>query len=198
MGGPDRRNGVLLLTVDPNARKSMHALARRMRAIEKAEESVRARHGAASPQMTELQNIRDKEAASFLSALREAFKTVIFPIDRRLRAYGDLRIEFQGNDYSGEDQILKTPAERGKFIPSDKMDEKFEQLRLDAEDMLFDADAMPLGALKRNSAARSGWYWLPRGGLESLVRTAVQRGFWRERDGLVHKRFEVVPAFRCA
>jgi hypothetical protein len=37
---------------------------------------------------------------------------------------------------------------------------------------------------------RSAWFWLPRGGLDQLVRTAVQRGFWREQDGLVAKKWE--------
>ena len=192
--GQERQNSVLVLTADPNAVGSMRGLARRMRAIDKVEESARARHGASSSQMTEIQNIRDKETASFTSALREAFKTLIYPMSGRLRAYGDLRMEFQGNDYSGEEQILKTLAERAKFIPSDQMDANFDQLRQDAEEILFDADSMQASALRRNAAARPGWLWLPRGGLESLTRLAVQRGFWRERDGLVQKKFEIVTS----
>jgi hypothetical protein len=44
--------------------------------------------------------------------------------------------------------------------------------------------------LRRNAAIRSGWFWLPKGGLDQLVRTAVQRGFWRTKDGLVAKKWE--------
>ena len=44
--------------------------------------------------------------------------------------------------------------------------------------------------MRRNAAIRSGWFWLPKGGLDQLVRTAVQRGFWRTKDGLVAKKWE--------
>ena len=63
-------------------------------------------------------------------------------------------------------------------------------MRLDAEDILFDADAVQFSSLRRNAAVRPGWYWLPRGGLEQLVKTAVQRGFWRDKEGLVAKKWE--------
>src|SRR6516162_288641 len=99
-------------------------------------------------------------------------------------------MEFDRNDYSGEQQIIDTLTKRGKFIPSDQFDDKFETLRLDAEDILFDADAVQFGSLRRNAAVRPGWYWLPRGGLEKLVDMAVQRGFWRRNEGLVAKKWE--------
>ena len=54
----------------------------------------------------------------------------------------------------------------------------------------FDADAVQQSSLRRNAAVRSGWFWLPRNGLDQLVNTAVQRGFWREKEGLVAKKWE--------
>jgi hypothetical protein len=33
---------------------------------------------------------------------------------------------------------------------------------------------------------------LPKGGLDQLIRTAVQRGIWREKDGLVARKWERV------
>jgi len=99
-------------------------------------------------------------------------------------------MEFDRNDYSGEQQIVDTLTKRGKLIPSDRFDTEFETLRLDAEDILFDADAVQFGSLRRNAAVRPGWFWLPRGGLEELVKTAVQRGFWRDKEGLIAKKWE--------
>ncbi|NJO35533.1 MAG: dihydropteroate synthase, partial [Rhodospirillales bacterium] len=66
----------------------------------------------------------------------------------------------------------------------------FETLRLDAEEILFDADAVQASSLKRNAAARPKWYWLPRGGFESLIRIACQRQFWRDSQGLIARRWE--------
>jgi hypothetical protein len=186
----DLQNRVLVLTADPNAVKTLRDGARRMRAIEKVEERIKAQHGPASPQMQELQNVKGRETAGFTSALRECFKTIVFPTSKVLRKVDDFRMEFDRNDYSGEEQIIETLTKRGKFVPTDKFEEKFETLRLDAEEFLFDADAVQQSSLRRNAAVRPSWYWLPRNGLDQLVKLAVQRGFWRDKEGLIAKKWE--------
>jgi hypothetical protein len=188
----DLQNRVLVLTADPNAVATLRLSARRMRAIGKVEERILAQHGKGSPQMAELDGVRDREAANFTSALRETFKTIVFPMTKALRRVDDFRMEFDRNDYSGEQQIIDTLTKRGKFIPSDQFDAKFDNIRLDAEEFLFDADAVQEASLRRNAAIRPGWYWLPKGGLDQLVRVAAQRGFWRVKDGLVAKKWERV------
>ena len=155
----DLQNRVLVLTADPNAVTTLRLSARRMRAIAKVEERIRAQHGQGSPQMAELDGVRDREAANFTSALRETFKTIVFPLKRdALRRVDDFRMEFDRNDYSGEQQIIDTLTKRGKFIPSDQFDAKFDAVRLDAEDILFDADAVQASSLRRNAAVRPGWF----------------------------------------
>jgi hypothetical protein len=186
----DLQNRVLVLTADPNAVETLRQSARRMRAIEKVEERIRTQHGAESQQMKELEDVKGRDANGFTSALRETFKTIVFPIGKSLRKVDDFRMEFNSNDYSGEQQIIDTLKQRGKFIPDDQFSTKFDVLRGDAEEFLFDADAVQQSSLRRNAAVRSGWYWLPRGGLEQLIRIAVQRSFWREKDGLVAKKWE--------
>ncbi len=190
----ERQNGVLLLTADPNAVGSMRQLARRMRAIDRVDRNLRDRQGTTSQQLAELESIRSKDANAFSSAVREAFKTIIYPVGGgrggMLRAYGDFRMEFGSNDYRGEEQIRATLTERGKYIPATEFDAKYEQLRLDAEEMLFDADAVQRSSLKRKAALQPGWYWMRGNGLDDLIKMAIQRGHWRERDGLIHKRFE--------
>jgi hypothetical protein len=52
------------------------------------------------------------------------------------------------------------------------------------------AHAVQPSALRRKSALQPGWFWLPRGGLEQLIKLAVQRGHWREKDGLIQKRWD--------
>jgi hypothetical protein len=186
----DLQNRVLVLTADPNAVATLRTSARRMRAIDKVEERIRAQHGAESQQMTELQGVKGREAAGFTSALRETFKTIVFPTRQALRRIDDFRMEFDRNDYSGEQQIIDTVIKRGKFIPTDQFDAQFDNVRLDAEEFLFDADAVQQSSLRRNAAVRPSWFWLPRGGLDQLIRTAVQRGYWREKEGLVAKKWE--------
>lgn len=188
----DLQNRVLVLTADPNAVTTLRAGARRMRAIDKVADRLRTQHGRESPQMAELDAVQSREAANFTSALRETFKTIVFPIKGTLRRVDDFRMEFDRMDFSGEQQIVDTLARRGKLIPADKWDNEFENLRLEAEDLLFDADAVQLGSLRRNAAVRPAWFWLPRGGLEDLVKKAVQRGFWREQDGLIARKWQRV------
>ncbi len=184
------QNRVLVLTADPNAVSILRLSARRMRAIGKVEERIRAQHGAASSQMAELEAVRDREANNFTSAMRETFKTIVFPVKGKLRAKNDFRMEFDRNDYSGEQQIIETLTKSGKFISTDRFDSEFENLRMDAQEMLFDADAVQPSSLRRNASVRSGWYWLPKNGLEALIKTAVQRGFWLEKEGLVARKWE--------
>ncbi len=184
------QNRVLLLTADPNAVDTLTAGARRMRAIEKVGDRLRAQHGRDSQQMAELDGVQSREAANFTSALRETFKTIVFPIKGQLRRVDDFRMEFDRNNYSGEQQIVDTLVKRGKLIPADKFDAEFNNLRLEAEELLFDADAVQQGSLRRNAAARPAWFWLPRGGLDDLIRKAVQSDFWREQDGLVARKWQ--------
>lgn len=185
----ERQNAVLLLTADPNAVSSMRQLARRMRAIELVDRSLRQRQNSAQ-QLEELEAIKTRDTGAFSSAVREAFKTVIYPVTGVLRTFADFRMEFSNNDYRGEEQIRQTLTERRKFIPAADFNEQYENLRLDAEEMLFDADAVQASALRRKAALQPGWFWLPRGGLDQLVKLAVQRGHWREKDGLIQKRWD--------
>jgi hypothetical protein len=184
------QNRVLVLTADPNAVNTLRTSARRIRAIEKVEERIRVQHGPSSMQMQELQIVKDRETAGFTSALRETFKTIVFPTGNSLRLVEDFRMEFDRNDYSGEQQIIETLSKRGKYIASDIFDSEFENVRLEAEELLFDAKAVQLSALRRNAAVRGGWFWLPRAGFDQLVKTSVQRGFWLERDGLIAKAWD--------
>jgi len=109
----DLQNRVLVLTADPNAVATLRTSARRMRAIDKVEERIEAQHGAESQQMTELQGVKGREAAGFTSALRETFKTIVFPTRQALRKIDDFRMEFDRNDYSGEQQIIDWPPLSG-------------------------------------------------------------------------------------
>jgi hypothetical protein len=186
----DLQNRALVLTADPNAVATLRTSARRMRAIGKVEERIIKQHGAESQQMTELQGVKGREANGFTSALRETFKTIVFPTRQALRRIDDFRMEFDRNDYSGEQQIIDTVTKRGKFIPTDQFDAQFDNIRLDAEEFLFDADAVQQSSLRRNAAVRAAWFWLPRGGFDQLIKTSVQRGYWRDKDGLVAKKWE--------
>ena len=106
----DLQNRVLVLTADPNAVATLRTSARRMRAISRVEDRIHVQHGDESPQMQELIGVKGREAAGFTSALRETFKTIVFPTGRALRRIDDFRMEFDRNDYSGRAADRRHPG----------------------------------------------------------------------------------------
>jgi hypothetical protein len=189
----ERPNQILVLSVDRNAVGTLRAAARQMKAISIVEKAVLQRTGKDSTQFREVETIIARTANQFTSAVRDAFKTVVFPVGKGHRA-ADLKMEFRDNNYDGERQIVTVLAERGKFISSADIDKKFDTLRSYAEEDLFDADAVPAAELKRKAGARTSWYWLPSGGLDHLIKTCVSRKLWREHSGLIYKTFERVTS----
>lgn len=190
----DRQNRVLILTADLNSLGSLRTIARQMRAIGIVERSVAARHGKETSQMRDVEAIKTRAANSFTSAVRETFTTLVFPTDKGLRDYGQFRMEFDNNDYKGEEQILKTLETRGKFYPTAKLEGDLAVLRDEAEHELFDADAVQRGELRRKAAAKPGWYWLASGGLDYLIDQSVRTKHWRDRNGLIEKRYDKIAS----
>jgi hypothetical protein len=48
--------------------------------------------------------------------------------------------------------------------------------------------------LRRKAAAKPGWYWLPSGGLDHLIDESIRTKHWRERHGLIEKKFERITS----
>ena len=190
----DRQNRVLILTADLNALGSLRTVARQMKAIDIVERSIASRHGKESNQTKEIEAIRGRAANTFTSAVRETFTTLVFPTASGLRDYGQFKMEFDNNDYKGEEQILKTLESRGKFYPTKKLEAEVKTLREEAEEELFDANAVQRGELKRKAAAKAGWYWLPAGGLDYLIDESVRTKHWRAQGGLIEKKFERITS----
>lgn len=183
----ERPNRVLVLTADANAVGTMRTLAREYHATVAVQKAVAERNGRDSNQYREASDHLETTAGNFLSAVREAFKTVVFPSSRGLRSV-NFDMEFKNNDYNGEQQIVNALVARSKYYTEELFDQRIDSLRLDAENDLFSGvKAVPEAELRRKAAAFSGWVWLPPNGLERLVRECVNRGFWRHANGVVEK-----------
>lgn len=186
----DRQNRVLILTADLNSIGTLRTIARQIRAIGIVERAVLARHGKDASQMREIEAIKGRATNSFTSAVRETFTTLVFPTEAGLRTYAQFKMEFENNDYKGEQQILATLEARGKFYPTEKLETEISAVREEAAWELFDADAVQRTELNRKAAATRGWYWLASGGLDYLIDESVRTKHWLERDGLIYKKFE--------
>ncbi|MCJ2007043.1 DUF499 domain-containing protein [Methylobacterium sp. J-092] len=186
----DRQNRVLVLTADLTSLGTLRNVARQIRAIAIVEKMTLARHGKDSSQSKEVEAIRVRAANSFTSSARETFTTLVFPAERGLRDFGQFQMVFDNNDYRGEEQILATLEQRGKFYPSAKVEKEIKALRDEAEIALFDANAVQRSELRRKAAAKPGWYWLASGGLDYLIEESVRTKHWRLRNDLVEKDYQ--------
>ena len=154
--------------------------------------------------MAELEGVRDREANNFTSALRETFKTIVFPMTRALRRVDDFRMEFDRNDYSGEQQIIDTLAKRGKFIPSRSVRRRVRKHPAGRRGHSVRRRRRAAVSLRRNAAVRPGWFWLPRGGLRELIRARraarllARKGRARRQEmGAAHARHRAAGRFRA-
>ena len=142
--------------------------ARRMRAIEKVEDRIKAQHGSESPQMAELQGVQGSRGRRFHQRAARNLQDHRLSDRQGIAQVDDFRMEFDRNDYSGEQQIVDTLTKRGKFVPTDKFDAQFDNIRQDAEEFLFDADAVQQSSLRRNAAVRPAGSGCRGAGLNSL------------------------------
>lgn len=138
------------------------------------------------PQMKQASELNDRIQGNFHAAVRETFSTLWYPIDEKnlpvLRS-ADFSMRFEGNRYSGEQQILDLLKEKMKF----EEDITSDTFRKKCESRLFTTQSMLWSEIKRRAAINTKWQWhLPRA-LDDLKAACIQKDFWREDGGYVDK-----------
>ena len=154
----DLQNRVLVLTADPNAvddaahERAANARDRQGRGADQGAARLRDRR-----RWRNSRACKDREAAGFTSALRETFKTIVFPMTQgaahgRRFPHGvrPQRLFRRAADHRHADQARKVHPDRTSSTRSSTT------IRLDAEEILFDADAVQQSSLRRNAAVRLG------------------------------------------
>ena len=66
------------------------------------------------PQMIQAKDLADRISQNFHSAVRETFTTLWYPTEPD-QVHADFRMKFEGNKYSGEQQIIDVLKEKMKF-----------------------------------------------------------------------------------
>ena len=92
-------------------------------------------------------------------------------------------MRFEGNHYSGEQQILNLLKDKQKFtedIASDTFRKKCEQ-------RLFTIQSMPWNEIKKRAAMLTKWQWHLPSALDDLKAACLQKDIWRENGGYVDK-----------
>lgn len=134
------------------------------------------------PQMVQANELWDKIQHSFRSAVRETFTSLWYPTGEGLMN-ADLLMEFSGNRYRGEEQIVKLLEEKMKFT-RETSDETFLKK---CDRRLFTQKVLPWREIKLRAATNPAWQWHHPGALEALKADCLKRDIWREDGGFIDK-----------
>ena len=134
------------------------------------------------PQLIQARDLLDRIRTQFLSATRETFTTLHFPVSDRLMS-ADFLMEFTSNRYHGEEQVTKTLQAKQKYtddIASDTFRQKTEQ-------RLFTQKVMLWTEIKRRAAMNAAWQWHKADALDKLKDDCVHKDIWRENGAYVER-----------
>lgn len=181
------KNRVAFLTGARNTYDQLIDTGKRLRAIQQILGELKKDKVADNdPQMVQANDLSDRIRGNFHSAVRETFTTLWYPIDESgnpVLSKADFSMKFEGNKYSGEQQIIDVLKDKQKF------EEKItgEVFRKKCEQRLFTIQSMPWGEIRKRAAMLTKWQWHHPSALDDLKAECIQKDVWRENGGYVDK-----------
>jgi len=177
------QNRVAFLTGPKDTYATLIDTGKRLRAIQHILGELAAEKTPDSdPQMIQAHDLQEKILHSFRSAVRETFTSLWYPMgDALLNA--DFLMEFTGNKYRGEEQIVKLLEEKMKFTRETSGD----IFRKKCEQRLFTAQVLPWREIKLRAATNTAWNWHHPNALEGLKADCLKKDIWREEGGFIDK-----------
>ncbi len=177
------QNRVAFLTGPKDTYATLIDTGKRLRAIQHILGELAAEKTPDSdPQMIQAHDLQEKILHSFRSAVRETFTSLWYPMgDALLNA--DFLMEFTGNKYRGEEQIVKLLEEKMKFTRETSGD----IFRKKCEQRLFTAQVLPWREIKLRAATNTAWNWHHPNALEGLKADCLKKDVWREEGGFIDK-----------
>lgn len=177
------QNRVAFLTGTRNTYNDLIDTGKRLRAIQYILDELAAeRIPDNDPQMIEARDLAERTLLTFRSAVRETFTTLWFPIGNGLTS-ADFSMLFEGNRYSGEQQIVELLKEKAKF-ETEVTGEIFQRK---CERRLFTTQSLPWSEIKLRAATNTQWQWHIPSALDDLKADCLRRDAWREEGGFVDK-----------
>ncbi|MDI6716472.1 MAG: DUF499 domain-containing protein [Actinomycetota bacterium] len=178
------KNRVMFLSGARSTMDKLYHAAKEHRAINQiiARMETEEKVSADNPQYQKAMEKRDRIKVDLLSAARETFAQLYYPTSTGLFK-ADFLMEFTGNDYNGEKQIIDVLSERQKFT-NNVTDETF---RKKCEDRLFTQKEMRWGDVKERAATNPAWQWHIPSALDYLKDDMLKKGIWREHGGYIEK-----------
>ncbi len=126
---------------------------------------------------------RDKIMLSLRSAIQETFTTLSYPSKNGFRST-DCRIQFQDNQFDGEQLIRDTLEKLQKFTH----DISGNTFRKKCEARLFGGQqSAQWSEIKRRAATLTTWQFHRPDALDALKHTALSQDLWRDEGGYLNK-----------
>ena len=188
------KNRVMFLSGDRSVMEKLYANSKKLKAIQSIIETMKSEGVSATDQQyreAEVQN--DKALQALLSTIRETFITLYYPTKNGIIS-SDFKLEFKGNKFDGEEQIIAVLREAMKYEPFSKEDAFMENLRKKCEVRLFTTKEMMYSQITGRAATETSWQWYHPDQLDSLRADCLKKDKWREVGGyLVKGPFEKDP-----
>lgn len=177
------KNRVMFLTGERKTMENVYLKAKEYKAINSIinrmkEENVRDN----DPQLLRAYEKLHRIELELLQSLRETFQSLYYPTKQGLTK-ADFYMEFLGNEYNGEKQVRELLEKRQKFTT--EIDD--ENLRKKCEVRLFTQKEMRWQDIKERAATNPEWQWHEPSALDTLLKSMLRKGIWRETGGYIDK-----------
>ncbi|MGH7492158.1 MAG: DUF499 domain-containing protein [bacterium] len=177
------KNRVGFLTGSKNTYDQLIDAGKRLKAIQHIIEELQTeRVPQNDPQWLQANELSDRVRQNFHSAVRETFTTLWYPTGEGLMN-ADFYMKFEGNKYSGEQQVIDVLREKMKFTE----EVSGENFRKKCEQRLFTSQSLPWGEIKKRAAMITKWQWHRTDALDRLKEECLHKDVWREDGSYVDK-----------
>lgn len=189
-----QKNRVMFLSGERSVMEKLYVNSKKLKAIQAIADGMKNEGVPATDQQYKEAEVQlDKAIQALFSTIRETFVTLYYPTKNGIVS-SDFKLEFKGNRFDGEEQIIALLQEAMKYEPFSKEDAFMETLRKKCEARLFTTKEMPYSQICDRAATETSWQWYHPDQLESLKADCLKKDKWREIGGyLVKGPFEKDP-----
>lgn len=177
------KNRVAFLTGARNTFDNLIESAKRLKAIQHIiDEMVKDKTPENDPQFKQADELQDRILGQFLSAVKETFSTLHYPTRQSnvdVLVPADFLMQFEGNKYNGEDQVVQVLKDKQKYTE----DVTSDTFRKKIEARLFTTPVMLWSEVKKRAAINPQWQWHRRDALDAMKDDLVHKEVWRDDSG---------------
>lgn len=192
------KNRVMFLSGERELMEKLYENSKRLKAIQSIMGKMKEEHlSERDQQYIEAEAHLDKAIQNLFSTIRVTFVTLYYPTGRnenyRIRN-ADFKLEFKGNHFDGEEQIINCLKENHKYSDFSREDDFLSTLTRKCEQRLFTQKEMQWSQILDRAATMPAWEWYHPDQMETLRQDALKKDVWREEGGYLQKGpFQLEP-----